>query len=142
MNIGFTGTQVGMTPMQFLRVAQFIAKNQIDSAHSGDCIGADKEFHELILLANNNKDFPTIRTVGHIPDDDSKRAFCKYDYTRPAQPYIERNHSIVNCCDYLIATPKEKKEKLRSGTWATVRYAKKIKRAGMIVFPDGSIESF
>jgi len=141
MKIGFTGTQEGMTPMQLLKVAQFIANNEINEAHSGDCIGADKEFHELITLANKNKEFPLIRTFGHIPVYDSKRAFCKYHFQHVPKPYLERNHDIVDSCDYLIATPKEKEEQLRSGTWATIRYARKNNHAGIIIFPDGTSQT-
>ena len=142
MKLGFTGTQIGMTTMQLLKVAQFITRNKITDSHSGDCIGADKEFYELVTLANENKDFPRICRFGHIPSNNSKRAFCKYDVEREPKPYLERNHNIVNESDYMIATPKEKEEQLRSGTWATIRYSKKVDKKGMIVYPDGTIESF
>lgn len=142
MKLGFTGTQVGMTPMQLLRVAQYIAENDISEAHMGDCIGADKQFYELIAMANKNKIFPWITTIGHIPNYDSKRAFCKYDVTREPKPYLDRNHDIVDESWFLIGTPKEKEEQLRSGTWATIRYAKKLDRRGMIVYPDGVIQKF
>ena len=42
--------------------------------------------------------------------------------------------------DILIATPKEKEEQLRSGTWATIRYAKKTKKIVFLVYPDGKYE--
>jgi len=142
MKLGFTGTQIGMTPLQLLSVAQFIAHNQVTDSHSGDCIGADKDFYDLITLANKNKNFQRICRFGHVPVNDSKRAFCAYDVERKALPYLDRNHNIVDECDFLIATPKEKEEQLRSGTWATIRYAKKTKKKGMIVFPDGSVENF
>jgi hypothetical protein len=57
----------------------------------------------------------------------------------PAKPYLVRNHEIVDDSQVLIAAPKEFTEQLRSGTWATIRYARKIGRTVRIVFPDGSI---
>jgi hypothetical protein len=38
---------------------------------------------------------------------------------------IERNTEIVDDSDHLFAAPKEQFEQLRSGTWATVRRARK-----------------
>lgn len=142
MKLGFTGTQIGMTPMQLLRVAQIIAKNPITESHSGDCIGADKEFLDLIQLANTNKSYPAITTYGHIPSNDSKRAFGKYTTEHTPKPYIARNHDIVNDSDVMIGTPKEHDEQLRSGTWATIRYAKKTGKKLVIVYPDGTSKKF
>lgn len=53
----------------------------------------------------------------------------------------KRNHDIVDATEWLIATPK-KFEEIRSGTWATVRYAKKVKKPVTIIWPDGSIEEW
>lgn len=36
------------------------------------------------------------------------------------------------------AAPKDFKEELRSGTWATIRYAVKQQKRVIIIFPDGS----
>jgi predicted Rossmann fold nucleotide-binding protein DprA/Smf involved in DNA uptake len=38
---------------------------------------------------------------------------------------LERNHLIVAACDVLNAAPLQDEEILRSGTWATIRYARK-----------------
>lgn len=142
MKLGFTGTQVGMTPMQLLKVAQMITKNPITESHSGDCIGADNEFLQLIQLANTNKSFPTIATHGHIPSYDSKRAFGKYAVSHPPRPYLHRNHDIVDASDVMIGTPKGNEEQRRSGTWATIRYAKKTGKKLVVIFPDGTTKKF
>ena len=41
------------------------------------------------------------------------------------KPYLDRNRDIVDACEVLLATP-DGPERLRSGTWSTVRYARKI----------------
>ena len=47
----------------------------------------------------------------------------------PPKPYLKRNEDIVNKCDVLIACPIDKnKEILRSGTWATIRKARKLNK--------------
>jgi hypothetical protein len=59
----------------------------------------------------------------------------------PSAPPLERNKHIVHNCGWLIAAPKEDSETLRSGTWATIRYARKLRRPITIVFPNGEVQS-
>lgn len=78
--------------------------------------------------------------VGHPPLNESKRAHNKFTsvWCEP-RPFIVRNHDIVDLTDWLLATPKGD-EVVRSGTWATVRYARRIDHPVVIVYPDGSVE--
>jgi hypothetical protein len=39
--------------------------------------------------------------------------------------YMKRNDELVAQCDVLLAFPRSAKEELRSGTWATIRRARK-----------------
>lgn len=132
MKIGFTGTQIGMTDVQKNIVSSLLKKLKdiITEVHHGDCIGADKEFHDIA------KQF-ALKVILHPPSNDSKRAFCQADAEWPEKDYLDRNHDIVNQCDVLIATPKESSEELRSGTWATIRYARKVHKTIYVVFSDG-----
>lgn len=75
----------------------------------------------------------------HPPINPAKRAWCTGDFTYPEKDYLDRNRDIVNCTDILITCPSGYTEKLRSGTWATIRYARKIGKTVVIIFPDGSI---
>lgn len=131
MHVGFSGSQFGMSTAQILAVDKLIIDNTVTYvAHSGDCIGADKEFHELVKLRG-------LLSIGHPPIDDSKRAYCDFDEELPPEEYLIRNKIIVNSSNWMIFGPKGYKEELRSGTWSTVRYARKIKKNGFIVWPDG-----
>lgn len=127
MKIGFTGTQKGMTLLQRKTFCRLISK--CSELHLGDCVGSDTEAYWLF---NGLK-------VGHIPKNPLKRSFLKYDKERLPKPYLERNKEIVNETEVLIATPKEPKEVLRSGTWATIRYAKKRNKKVYVIFSDGRI---
>lgn len=101
--------------------------------HHGDCIGADAEFHEICI-----KRWPhALHVVLHPPLNPRKRAFCTYSNQSevPAKDYLERNREIVDAVDEMIAGPKELEEQLRSGTWATVRYARKQKVTGGLLAP-------
>jgi len=136
--VGFTGTQEGMTSQQIAKVREFMISLNPIKAHHGDCIGADAQFHSIC------RDL-MIYIVGHPGMDakgySRKRAFGKCDEINPVLPYLERNQNIVNECTILIAAPEGYLEEVRSGTWSTVRKARKANRALFIVFPDGTIST-
>ena len=133
MNIGFTGTQNGMNERQ-LRILrslleEYERKNMYNEFHHGDCIGAD-------LQASKLADMLGFKIICHPPENKTKRGFNRYDEIRIAKPYLERNHDIVNESLVLIATPATNTEVLRSGTWATIRYARKKKIEVIIINPN------
>lgn len=136
MIIGFTGSQNGMTLNQATEFAMFIDSMKIDEFVHGDCIGADRRANDIVRILSPET-FITI-WPGFT---EGKRAFCTADNIcriNPKlykNPNIERNHRIVDSCDVLIACPSTKEEVLRSGTWATIRYARKIGRKIEILNP-------
>lgn len=135
MKIGFTGTQLGMTPAQERTFKDLIIRLSPLEFHHGDCIGADLHAHYVIRYC-----FPNVKIIVHPPDDSSKRAFAQGHSKYIPKPYLERNKAIVNTTNILIAVPKTEEEILRSGTWSTVRYAKKLNRKVYIINPNGSIQ--
>lgn len=64
----------------------------------------------------------------------------EHDYLFPEEAFLKRDHRIVDVTDKLIAAPGQAAEVLRSGTWATVRYAVKIGRPGLTVYPGGLVK--
>lgn len=54
-------------------------------------------------------------------------------------PYLQRNKVIVDRCGVLVAAPGEAQEQLRSGTWSTIRYARRVGRPVIMVLPDGTV---
>lgn len=137
-HIGFTGTQHGMTQKQkesfYCLTNKFNGIFEIIIFHNGDCIGADAEAWEIAL---NNE----WKGILHPPIKDHKRAFLENAIAiMPPLDYIARNKKIVEASKVLIATPKEFTEQLRSGTWSTIRYAKKRSNKIIIIWPDGVIE--
>ena len=136
--IGFTGTQKGATRTQLTTLASFLsgpAELGARALHHGDCIGADSQAHLLAL----DGDIPVVL---HPASTSLKRAWSK-GATKiwPAKPPLDRNRDIVDATDVLIACPFQNHEILRSGTWATVRYARKQGKQVIIVWPDGSLGS-
>lgn len=136
--IGFTGTQRGCTPAQYerllfvLRELRMSTANMEHELHHGDCIGADADAHTLWAEPST--------TILHPPMDDSKRAYClvPLENKHAPKPYLRRNEDIVDSTDILVACPSGKREARRSGTWATIRYARRKQRKIIVIFPDGS----
>ena len=129
MVIGFTGTSKGIPVHQLLGAARLL--NADDEFHFGDCVGAD---YQVWYMANSIGCW----TVSHPPTNSKARAFCPASVILRPRPYLIRNHDIVDVCDKLIATPHTIREERRSGTWATIRYARKQDKEIIIVGPDGT----
>jgi hypothetical protein len=130
MKIGFTGTsKIAIPEAQLLGVLNQL--NLGDELHFGDCINADAQVWSLAIRRG-------IWTIAHPPADPKLRARCAADEVREPRPYIQRNHDIVNECDHLVAAPRTYLEEMRSGTWATVRYAALCGKSLAIVWPNGA----
>ena len=130
MRVGFTGTQLGMTVYQKTAVRQLLIDLKPEYGIHGDCIGADADFDKICKSLG-------IGVIIYPPLDPKKRAFCEAHMINPAEAYLDRNKKIVNLSDIMIATPKSKDEELRSGTWATVRYTRKMGKKLYIINPEG-----
>lgn len=136
MIIGFTGSSEGMTEEQAKALWAWLGllKQELKTDqeemefHHGDCIGADSDAHDLARILK-------YKTVAHPPINESKRAFKKADVILKEKKYLDRNQDIAEVCDVLLATPKEAKEILRSGTWSTVRRARKLHKEVIILSP-------
>lgn len=130
MIIGFTGTSRGMTPLQLALLEGVIARLCPTVWHHGDCVGADAQAHDLVRQRE-----PKCRIEIHPPTIDEKRAYCEGDHEWPQLPYLKRNLRIATLCEELVAAPLTRTEELRSGTWATVRYARKMGKRVHMVWP-------
>lgn len=129
MIVGFTGTQYGITSDQYIRLRSWLTTNMPTHLHHGDCIGADSTVNEICKELD-------IKIVMHPPINPTKRAFCKgATFTYQPKDYLVRNRDIVSCSEVLIVVPKERIERLRSGTWATMRYAQKLKKELVLILP-------
>ena len=136
MKVGFTGTQNDLSVAQFdllLLVMQEL--EDMTEAHHGDCVGADATFSAMV-----DEIYPNTIVHLHPPTVSSKRANCRYDEIEEAYSYLTRNKHIVDATDLLIACPKTNEEELRSGTWATVRYARKVGKPVVILWNNGKYD--
>jgi hypothetical protein len=141
MNIGFTGTRENPTPQQLETLRKILTEMAPFSCHHGDCRGADAAFHEIAAdLQDASAPDVKPRLVIHAPSDEKDRAFSSrgHKIMIPPKTYLARNRDIVDQTDILIAVPRTVEEEQRSGTWYTVRYARKKHKKIIIINPDGT----
>jgi hypothetical protein len=135
--LGFSGTREGMTLKQGLMVSLLFKALEPSSFHHGAGIGADDQAH---FLARGYSGHLLIHTH---PCNLTKYQTAKYqtgtpgDFTHPVKPPLERNHDIVDASDIMLFTPKEDQPVLRSGTWATFRYALSLNKPMVLIKPNG-----
>lgn len=138
VSIGFTGTRYGMTTEQRRRVLHMLLEYTFGcefTAHHGDCIGADAEFHAIARAR------PGSRIVIHPGpvDDLARQAGCVGDERREPLPHMRRNRNIVRACTVLIAAPAEETQQPRGGTWRTVEMARQAGRPLALVLPSSAV---
>lgn len=110
MVIGFTGTRKGMSPTQrrqFRDVMDWLiagcsARREPSVFHHGAAVGADIEAAAVVAEL-----WPDVRIIPNPAGGDP----------------LGRNKRIA-MSSVLIAAPSGDREQLRSGTWATIRYAR------------------
>jgi hypothetical protein len=134
--VGFTGTRYAVPPQQ-----RWLIDSVLDGLyrtrgavelHQGDCVGADE------YAANSGASLGYL-VVCHPPTNPLLRAHGPSHVVRPPRPYLQRNRAIVDETDILLAVPSDSHEVQRSGTWATIRYARKLNRPRVVMGPDGEI---
>lgn len=134
--ISFTGSRSGLTKPQSLVLLDKILERKLQyklvTLIHGDCIGADTDAHYIAM----SEELEVRKRPCNI---EPQRAFTLGGeiVSSPESP-LQRNHKIVNDGNELISCPSGFGEKLRSGTWATTRYARKINKPILIIYPDGS----
>jgi predicted Rossmann fold nucleotide-binding protein DprA/Smf involved in DNA uptake len=97
----------------------------------GGAIGADEMAHFIALG----------RVPVHVRPCDirDQQGFCPgAAMVYPERPPLLRNVDIVDACAVLVACPSGAEHR-KSGTWATVRYARQVGREVVIVWPDGTV---
>jgi hypothetical protein len=139
LQLGFTGSKYPLPEIQqknlSLLISELTGRYESVTVHHGDCVNGDETFHRLCAPRL------VVRSIiVHPPTDPKLRAFCdgaKVTILDPL-PYPVRNKEVVISSEVMIACPSSMTERIRSGTWQTVRMARKQHRIVHFVFPDGS----
>jgi len=134
MHLGITGTRKGLTKAQFKVIKEFITEdNCVTHFHQGDAMGVDTQ---VTLMFRDLR--PEVWIIRHPAIKIMHQAFGPYDETRERKDYLVRDQDNVNESQYLWAAPNGA-EIVRSGTWATIRMARKKGIPITIIMPDGEV---
>jgi hypothetical protein len=129
MKIGFTGSRDGMSQTQKEQFVIKLFELGPTEFHHGDCEGADAQAHDIV-----REFFPHVKITVHPPISNYLRAFKKGDTMMPLDDYIPRDERIVDSTDYLISAPKvTDHEERRSGSWYTIRYARRKNKLSKVL---------
>lgn len=140
IHIGFTGSQHEMSRRAKTTTNKILLEIYEKSKpvtgpicfHHGDCIGSD-------LFASGLAKNIGYLVHAHPSFLEKKRGFSEHnDVIHGPKSPLERNEDIVNICQIIVATPHTYNEIIRSGTWTTIRRARKQGREICTIFPDGS----
>jgi hypothetical protein len=125
-----------MTAVQRAELIRLLTELGPAELHHGGAIGADVECHEIALALG----IP--RIVVHPSNLSDQSADIRVDAARttvtvlPPKKPLRRNHAIAREADVLIAAPATAEEIERSGTWSTVRFARRcLPAVRVIVLP-------
>lgn len=128
IKIGFTGNRYGLTSDQKVQIISILDKYNNMIVSHGDCVGSDTDFHNLCVNYKNIHPNKKITIYIFPPNNPKLRAFNQCDLLMNEKPYLQRNLNIIKNSSILIACPIDKnKEQMRSGTWSTIRKARKHK---------------
>jgi hypothetical protein len=120
MRIGFTGTRYGMSVAQEVQLRHMLGTFRT----SDQATGMRSEFHygthESVVLESDAE-------AASIAEEMGYRLVAHHAHPGGE---LDRNRREVDAVHILIAAPETDKETQRSGTWATVRYARS---RGMVV---------
>ena len=134
IRVGFTG---GRKAIQSERITLEIVRilysldYGISKVSHGGAVGADKIVHDTVLRilpSTQVEIWPSNLTQYH-----AKLVVNENVTVHDQKDPLERNKLIVDNSDLLVAIPDCKTEVLRSGTWQTIRYAKKTGVLVMII---------
>lgn len=119
INVGISGTRYGASPKQLNKIVELLMdfrKSGAKNFRHGDCIGVDIEAANIARKLG----YYIIKHPGPIGMK------TEADETMVPLPFLDRNKVIVRMSGIMLIVPYSNKEIMRSGTWATYRYAKKI----------------
>jgi hypothetical protein len=151
MKLGMSGSQDGITNRQQFWLNKTMRGLGMTEFHHGACIGADAYAHLIALdyfdgYVTEPDGLKVKPIIVHPASDVAEHKVDQKSVephplvlVLPAKPALKRNRDIVAPLDRLLATPSGY-ERLRSGTWATVRYAVRCQVPVSICYPSGETE--
>lgn len=131
--VAITGTRKGITLKQRATFELWLGFGKVGTLCHGAAIGADEE------IAIRCKEFgcKLLAFPCNIASQQSKKAIEISDEVFDEEPPLTRNRNMVDYALSVMAFPATMAEEMRSGTWATIRYANKKGINVQMFWPNG-----
>lgn len=147
IRIGFTGTREGMTEAQAeafrIELRKYVKEHPCHNSlgvgyefHHGACVGSDER---AVLIGYQEFVATYVAHPSELTGLTSITAMGMSGRVYGEMPPLLRNQDIVDAVEILFATPKTDAEEKRSGTWATVRMARKKPIPVIVIGPTGKV---
>lgn len=133
MMVAITGTRQGLSLQQKATLELWLAFHPLNCLCHGAAYGTDE-----YLAVRANEGTHVIAFPCNLKGQTSEKAIQASDEVFDAEPPLERNRAMVDYAMELIAFPRLMEEEQRSGTWATIRYARRRNVPVTIFWPDGT----
>lgn len=136
-SVGVTSTRKGLNEVQRLWVTFFLKEHQVNVLHHGDCVGGDDELAKMF----HQKGTYVIAHPAHTIN--KYKAKCQInDLILSPDDTLARNQTIVRHSELVLGFPYTIEEEVRSGTWFTIRHAKKLKVPVLVIKPNGEVDDY
>lgn len=139
MNIGVTGTQYpAADSMAAFKIAEDALRPYLQPENTlihGACVGMDAIAAVAASYAHVSI-YAVVPAFRYKTSDAAIHLSTTVEYMPEGTTYMQRNDRIIALSDILLAFPKTEIEELRSGTWATIRRARK-KGIPVFIYPVG-----
>jgi hypothetical protein len=130
--VGFVGVRGGLTYAQFRALSRVLIDRDLPGAVTGvvDVVRGDDGWGDADFdrIARWMTPTPNLVVVG-APDPSG-----------PPAAAAVRNRAVVDACDLVVACPPGAVEEPRSRTWAAVRYARRVGRPVVLIYPNGTTD--
>ncbi len=135
IRVGFSGTRHGMSTEQRTAVGRIFMGLPASWLLHGGCVGADEEAHVIAGTLGLKRAVMPSTLKNYQMREELRRAA---DWVAPPDEPLNRNRFIVDNAHMLVAAPNTV-DAPRSGTWATIRYARSVDLPSIVVGPGGRI---
>lgn len=127
MKLGVTASQVGMTERQRRMFRARVIELRPSALVHGGCVGGDDDADIIAAeLGVPRFVFPSTRLDKRVSDEVLRGRTGSSVTIMPAKEPLERNPDIVAAVARMIACPRQSRMITRSGTWTTVRLARRV----------------
>jgi predicted Rossmann fold nucleotide-binding protein DprA/Smf involved in DNA uptake len=133
MKVGISGTRQGATQEQKEVLAKLLSAPNISQLIHGGAEGVDEQADEIyhkVCAATKPRVIVYPATFGH-------GTYSEPHFKDVEREPLKRNRLIVAESDIMIIVPSGYQELVRSGTWATYRYASHANLITIVIYPNG-----